>query len=156
MEGGTSLFQSACQCETPSRLFLLHRGYSVHSLNFRISEPRAVTPSLHCRESAAVFPLAGARKDPVCIQYFSHQQAALSSLLYSLLGTGASVCLILESRERVFANAPGLGHTLKLLLVLSSSGWSLPMHWSTCVSSRPDGCTSHPLRIVLQPAMCGT
>lgn len=79
-----------------------------------------------------------------------------SSLIYLLLGTRAGVCLILESREHVFASAPGLGHTLKLLLVLSSSGWSLPMRRSMYVPSSPDGYISHPLRIVLQPAMFGT
>lgn len=51
MEGGTSLFQSACQCKTTflfSFSVALHcqrRGYSVHPLKFRISEPRAVIPA---------------------------------------------------------------------------------------------------------------
>lgn len=59
MEGGTSLFQSACRCKTTflfSFSIAFHcqsRGYFVHSLKLRISEPRAVTPSLCYRENTA-------------------------------------------------------------------------------------------------------
>lgn len=116
-----SLDKVACRTESPRGCF---SGISVSVLIIVLGI---------CVTVSIVFIIADTREDPECTQYFSPQQA----LLHPLLGPGASVCLTLESRERVLAGAAGLGHTFKLSLVLSSSGWSLCMCQSMCVLSSP-------------------